>query len=105
MGRMKIILKNDNEPAIKALSSRVKHMRMRVQPTVLEESPEHQPQASRVAERCVQSTNVMNMTAKTAVRHRVGCKAPSDQVVLTWFVRHSASVHNRYQVRGDGRTP
>lgn len=48
MGHMCVVGENDNEPAMKALASRMKEMRSY---TVIEESPEYEPQPNLLARR------------------------------------------------------
>ena len=52
MGHTQVVVKGDNEPAMKALLARIKEMR--VHSTIVEESPEYEPQSNGLAERCAQ---------------------------------------------------
>lgn len=54
---------------------------------------------------CMGVSFCMCVTARGALEHRIGCRLPNDHVIITWLVRHSPNVHNRYHVGNDGRTP
>lgn len=96
MGHMKVIRKTDNEPRAKDMMSH---------PTIVEESPEYEPQANVIARACVQTIKGLSATASSALDHCIGERIPDWHVVMLWLIRHVASLRNRYHVGTDGRAP
>lgn len=88
MGHTLVVLKGDNQPAMNALATWVKEMRMH--PTVVEESPEHEPQSNGMAEQCVHTAKGLFRAAGSALGNRIGQPLPHDDAVFTWLVRHAA---------------
>lgn len=68
-------------------------------------SPEYEPQANVLAERCDQIVKRMFKTTRSALEGRLGTAVPDDHQILTWIVRHAACLYNRYHVGEDGHTP
>lgn len=100
MGHMRVVIMGDNEPAMKALAHR-----MGAHPTVVEESPEYEPQANGLAERRVQTITGMVLTWRSALEGRISARVPDEHRLLSCLIRHAACLHNRYHVGQDGRTP
>lgn len=70
MGHMRVLLKGDNKPGMKALAGCVREFR--THPTVVEESPEYEAQSNGLAERCMQTVNSLVRATKSALEHRLG---------------------------------
>lgn len=68
-------------------------------PTVIEETPEYEPQPNGTEERCAQTATGLFNTSRSARENRIG--GPG---TLTWLVRRSTYLHNRYHVGHAGRT-
>lgn len=85
---------------MKALNHRIKEAR--THPTMVEEPPEYEPQASG-AEGCVQTSTGLVRTARSALQGRISARVPDDNPILTWMVRHAPFLHTRYHIGPDGR--
>lgn len=102
-GHTKTVWKSDRELAMKALASRTKDMR--VHTTVVEALPDYESEGNGLAQRCARTTKWMHVTMRSDLEHRIGGKIPNDHAILMYLVKHSASMHSRYDVRNDFRTP
>lgn len=91
MGHTHVVIKSDNEPAMRALAVRVKEVRTHP----MEESPEYEPESNGLADRYAQTANGLLRTARSALEDRIGCAAPDDHNVLTWLVRRAPCPCNR----------
>lgn len=106
VGHAKVVAKGDNEPGMRSLLGRVSHREGTVRtPHDRGRAPAYEPQASRLAERCIQTIKGLYRTTRSALEHRIGQPLPDDRPVQTWMTRHAACLHNRCHVGQDGRTP
>lgn len=103
MGYKKIILKCDNEPALKQVQHAVRDQRE--DETICENSPRGCSQSNGEAERAVRAVQEQVRVLMLALEGRIGIALPSNHPVVAWLVRHSADIMNRYSVGADGRTP
>ena len=102
LGYKKIILKTDQENAIKDLKLAIK--RAWDGDLIIEHSPVADSQANGVAERAVQSAEGQIRVLKDALEHRLGHGIASRSAVLAWLIRHAGLLLSRYEVGVDGRT-
>ena len=100
----KIFLKNDQEPAIKAVIDGVIEARGAV-PTLIEESPVGSSQSNGDAEGAVGTAEVGIRRLRKALENRYGVTIPVEHDVVPWLVRHAGFSHNKFQVGHDGKTP
>ena len=102
----KIVIKSDQETALKDLVNEVRKIRgKRDMETVPEESKVYDSQSNGVAERAVQSVESITRTHKFALEKRIGMKIPSVHPIMTWLIEHAADMLNKFLVGRDGRTP
>lgn len=101
-GHTKVVFKTDNEPATNALAKAIR--RARNHPTILEDSPDYEPQSHGRAERGVRQIKELWCTVRFAFEDRVGRRVPDDHPLLSWMLPHAASLYNNYHVHADGRT-
>lgn len=101
-GHTRVIVKPGNEPASKSISGWMCDMRSH--PGMTEESLEYEPQVNSLAERSMQTIQILFNTLRRALENRIGGRIPDDQPVLMWIVCHTAALHRRYHVGVDGRT-
>lgn len=80
MGHTKVVVKGDNEPAMK-LTSRVRDARMLL--ATAAESPECESQSNGLAQRCVQMFKGLFTTTRIALEHCMGTPVPNLHPVLT----------------------
>ena len=102
LGYKRIILKTDQENAIKDLKVAIKTA-WRGE-LIIEHSPVADSQANGVAERAVQSAEGQVRVLKDALEWRLGCALSTTSPVLTWLVRHAGLLVTRFEVGIDGRT-
>ena len=102
-GYRKMILKTDQEPAIKKLAQEIKNGCP--SEIILENSQKYVSQSNGEAERAVQSVQGMIRTLKEHVEYKAQMKIPSTHPSLAWLVEYAAILMNLYQIGEDGLTP
>ena len=102
----KIILKTDQENALKDLAGEVRRLRAAGgRETLAEESKVYDSQSNGVAERAVQAVEGIVRTHKLALENKLNRRIPSRHPIMTWLVEHAVDMMNKFQVGSDGRTP
>ena len=102
LGRTKVILKTDQEPAIRDAQRAVRDKRKHE--AILENSPVGESQSNGIVERCIQTVVAQVRAMKDALEKRYKQEVGSRSPILHWLVRHAASLITRYQVGKDART-
>ena len=102
LGRLRLVLKSDQEPAIKALLQSVK--REKHQDIAFEHSPVAEHQSNGVAERAVKTVQGQARTMKLAPEARISEKVMETSDIIPWLIRHAAMLINIGQRGDDGRT-
>ena len=98
-----MILKSDQEPAIRAVMDGVARWRVGVQ-TLFEQSPVKSSSSNGVVERAIRTVEQQLRTMKSAWERRWGVVIPDAHRVLTWMTEYVAFVLNRFEVCKDGKT-
>ena len=102
-----LLLKTDQEPAIRALVAEICKVRAAEGSTgrVIEEmSPKGSSGSNGVVERAVQSVEQQIRTMACALQDRWKAELPSKHPIWTWITEYSAYLLNRCEVSTDGRT-
>ena len=102
LGYSRLVLKSDQEPAIKELKARVKMER--AEDIIMEESPAYEHRANGEVERAIQTVQGQVRTLKSALEARYNSPVGQDWSVLPWMVRHAGNAINRYLRGTDGLT-
>ena len=102
LGRKKVILKCDGEPAIKALQQEVK--RRREEETLEENSTKTSSQSNGIAERAVQAFEEQFRTMRAAMEEKLSATIPNAHPVMLWLISYVSDLLNKYHVGKDGRT-
>ena len=100
--RGKIVLKSDNEPAIKDLLGKVGAMREGE--TLLEHSPVGDSKANGLAERAMQAVEKQTRVLKISTERNLGRRISVRHAGFPWLVMHAADVITKCQTHRDGRT-
>lgn len=106
LGYRRVILKHDQEPAIKALARAVKAGFERE--VVPEESPKGDAhgQSNGAAERAVQTCQGLVRTLKAHLEEKLGREIGSSSSILAWMVEHAGTLRTLYSQEGaEGLTP
>jgi len=103
LGSKKVILKSDQEPAIKSLKERVKANVQDVD-IIIEESPVGESKSNGEVERAIRSVKEQFSTFRDQVENRYMTSLQSDSQVIPWIVRHAAATIDRFQIGTDGKT-
>ena len=98
-----ISIKNDQEPAIKAVIDAVCHQRQAQ--TILEESPKGSSASNGVVEKGVQDAEHQVRALRLSLEARLNSKIPINHPIIPWLVQHAGFTHNRFQLGHDGKTP
>jgi hypothetical protein len=103
MGRKKITLRSDQEPAIKDLKSRFKQVSS-VAGVAVEETLVGDSRAAGDIESAMEQVQGMVRTYELAIEAKIKGEIPEDHPLIEWIVRHAAAHLNRYQIGNDGMT-
>jgi len=103
LGYKKIILKGDQEPALRVLIDRI--AKLCDAQVVQEESPVGESQSNGDVENAVQRVQGQYRTFRSDLESSYGREVPRDHPALTWLVRHASSTMLRYEMGSDGMTP
>ena len=98
-----LVLRSDQEPALKAAMSEIAALRRGVR-TILESSPVGDSKGNGLAERAVQSMEEMVRVLKLSLEARVRGHVSVTHKIFAWLVEHAADILNKYVVGTDGRT-
>ena len=99
----RILMKSDNEPAIKRLKERVSECLPGVE-CVPKEAPVGDSRANGSAENAVKQVKGQFRTLKTSTEDRYSCKNDAKSCLLAWIPRHCANLMTRFKRYSDGRT-
>ena len=106
LGYKRLVLKTDQENAIKALGTAVKAGFPNE--LTLEESPkgDHHGQSNGVAENAVQRIQGQVRTMKFALEEKVKGELPKDSVIFPWMIEYAGVLHTLFsQEDSEGMTP
>ena len=103
LGYKRILLKSDNEPAIKRLKERVSECLPGVE-CVPKEALVGDSGANGSAENAVKQVKGHFRTLKTSTEDRYRCKNDAKSCLLAWIPRHCANLMTRFKRYSDGRT-
>ena len=102
LGYKEVILKSDNEAALRSVQEEVK--RRREEPTILENSPVGDSRSNGAAERAVQALGEQVRVLRKALESRIGYRLAGSHPVMAWLIEHAADVLSMFQVGEDGKT-
>jgi hypothetical protein len=127
LGYGRIIVKSDQEPAIKNLQAEVRQMRWEELQllmktvkdkrgvetdidlcsgeTILENSPAGDSKANGFIERAIQELEGQVRTVKAATKKLIGAEIPRGHCLLAWLIEWCCTIINRCSKGEDGRTP
>ena len=112
--KVKIIVRSDGEPAIKALVRMVQASREleytvqtggTVGGTIVEEAPKNDSQSMGIAERAVQEVEGNVRTWLSHLEEKLGSPVKGNSPMIIWLIEHVSSIMNRSKVGPDGKTP
>jgi hypothetical protein len=103
LGYKEILLKGDQEPALRTLIEMVKASWNG--DAALENSPVGESENNGAVERAIQSWEGQVRTMKDALESRIKSDIPADHSIMTWLVEYAATLQRRCLVGSDGRTP
>ena len=106
LDRGDLVVKTDQEPAMRALIGEVARRRAADGGgrCVVEHSPVGESQSNGVIERAVKSVEGQVRVAKLALEARVAGRVGPGHAAMSWLVEYAAFLLNRFEVGKDGRT-
>jgi hypothetical protein len=102
LGSKRVLVRNDQEPAIVALRNEIKH-HTHVE-VIDENSHEYDSQTNGLIENVVKRVQGQFRTIKDAVESRYKYKIPSNHACLGWLLQYAVHCINRYVKGQDGKT-
>ena len=105
LGRNRVTLRCDSEPAMEALAREIAQARQEGSQTVPERPPVGESQSNGIIERAAGLVAGQARTLKAALERRRGTRVPPDARILCWLVEFGAYLMNRCDVGTDGKTP
>ena len=106
LDRKKLILKSDQEPAMKALFERVRRLRNASGEQTLEEnSPVGESQANGVVEEAIKEVEEMVATILSSLEEMLRGTLPQECAAVAWAIEYAAVLLNYYKEGADGKTP
>ena len=102
LSKERIIMKNDQEPAIKDLRAEV--ARQRNAATAADESRVGDSNSNATIEVAVQEVENMTRTLRSSLESKIESKIKLDHLLVPWLIRHAAANITRFKVRASGKT-
>jgi len=102
-GGIPMIMKSDQEPALKALVDDIARKRSPAK-TILENSPVGSSQSNGIVERAIQSYEGMLRVVKGGLEDRWDAKIPDGHSIFAWMSEYCGFLLNRFEVGADGKT-
>ena len=103
MGYKQVVMKSDQEPALRTLIETVKATWNG--DAALENSPVGESESNGAVERAIQTWSGQVRTMKDALESRLKCDIPAEHPIMTWLVEYAATLIRRCSVGADGKTP
>ena len=102
----RLIIKNDQEVAIKEVQAELRRRRSALQEagTAVEHSRVGDSASNGRVERCIQELGGQVRTLRVALEERLRTTIPLSHPIVPWLIRHSADILNKCQVREEGKT-
>ena len=95
MGHSRVIVKGDNEPALKHLvAETLKTLRVAIDGASDEHSAKYDPKSNGGTEVGVRIFKDQLRTLKLCLEDRIGKKVPIDHPIMTWLVDHTSNILN-----------
>ena len=104
-GYSKMILKSDQEPAIRELIEAVKRERSEMIEIQCEESPVGEHKSNKEVESAIQHIQAQFRTMRLGLQSRYRSKIRRDHPIMAWLIMHAAFLRNVCMIGEDGRTP
>lgn len=102
-GCSKLILKSDQEPALKKVLNAMKAHRGEDTQTMMEQSPAYVSKANGFVESAIQTAEGQIRAMKAALEERIGQSIPMDACVLPWLIQHSGNLLNLSELGPNGK--
>ncbi len=105
LGHTKVMLKCDNEPAMRALLvEALKGIRLHVEQATEKSTPRYDSQANGSIENGIKQLQGLVRTLRSCLETRIGMKIPTTHAVRWWVIRHAAWLLTVRPRGTDGRT-
>lgn len=102
LGRTRVAIKADQEPALTNLVSCIK--RAREHETLTDKSPVGESASNGGTEKGVQQVEEQVRVLRLGLQQRLGQKVPTHHPVTAWLIPHATDVLSKLEVGSDGKT-
>jgi hypothetical protein len=103
IGRKRIIIRTDGEPAVTKLAEAV--AAFRAEETALEMTSKDNSQGIGPVERGNYLVASCARALRSTIEEKLGWRIPIGHPIVSWLIRHCSWLLNRYSVGHDGKTP
>ena len=104
LGCNDVVIRTDQEPAIKDLVAQIRINRAGNTTTIPEEAPQGDSKANGLAEKGVQDVAAQIRLLKLAIEAKLQCKIPINHTIIAWIMEFAPSTLNCFSVGRDGKT-
>ena len=105
LGYQKLLLKTNQESALKNVMASVKAHRGADTQNMEESSPAYDSKSNGFIERAIQTLEGQLRTLKAALEAHLDQKIPMGSHILPWLIEHASTLLNLFELHTDGRTP
>ena len=106
LGHRKVVLRTDNEHAIKALAREIKRLRQDDSITITDDHPaEGEHSENSIVEKAVDTCKGMVRTLKDSLERHLDRVINPKEPIMKWMVEHVGYLISRFTVGKDGKTP
>ena len=105
LGYTNLVMKTDQEAALKSLMSKVRSHRGDQTQTMHEMCPVGDLRADGFVERSIQSVQGQIRILRSALKGRIGTRIDPTSQIFEWMVIHAANLMNLFEIGRNGRVP
>ena len=102
LGKTRILLKSDQEPAIVCVQKAIQDIKPDIVPI---NSPVGESACNGRVEKTIRRVQEKMRVLRHQLEDGIGQKVPDDAIIIAWMARWAAEMNSKYSPGGDGRIP